>query len=149
MAPSPPATVLLLGGDVHCNYSAAAELTSVDHADTAIHQLTMSPFRNNIPLVGKLANRILNRKGPTRLVHRMARWAGVDDVAMDWRVEHGPWFDNGVMTVEFVGRSARLELQHAQLHDSRHVLVPTVDVELQRERPSTRPNDSATATAAD
>ncbi len=57
--------MLLLAGDVHCNYSAAAELTAVDHADTAIHQLTMSPFRNNIPLVGKLANRILNRKGPT------------------------------------------------------------------------------------
>ncbi len=53
------------------------------------------------------------------------------------------------MTVEFAGRSARLELQHAQLHDGRHVLVPTVDVELQSERPSTRSDDGATATAAD
>jgi hypothetical protein len=148
-APRPPATVLLLGGDVHCNYTAAAELTAVEHPDTAIHQLTMSPFRNTIPLVGKLANRILDRTWPARLVHRMARWADVDDVAMDWRVEHGPWFDNGVMTVEFAGRSARLRLQHAELHDGQHALVPTLDVELQAERPSTRPDDTATATASD
>ena len=50
------------GGDVHCNYTAAAELTNVEHPVTKIHQLTMSPFRNDIPRVGKLANRLLNRK---------------------------------------------------------------------------------------
>ena len=114
-APSPPATVLLLGGDVHCNYTAAAELTDVDHPATAIHQLTMSPFRNDIPVVGKVANRLLNRQRWAGFVHRMARWAHVPDVAMTWHVEHGPWFDNGVMIVEFVGRSARLRLHHTRL----------------------------------
>jgi hypothetical protein len=53
------------------------------------------------------------------------------------------------MTVEFAGRSARLRLQHAGIHDGQHALVPTLDVELQAERPSTRPDDSATATASD
>ena len=112
-APAPPATVLMLGGDVHCNYTAAAELTDVDHPATTIHQLTMSPFRNDIPRVGKLANRWLNRRTLTGVVHRMCRWAKVPDVAITWHVEHGPWFDNGVMTVEFAGRSARLRLDHA------------------------------------
>jgi hypothetical protein len=145
-APSPPATVLLLGGDVHCNYTAAAELTDVEHPATAIHQLTMSPFRNDIPSIGKLANRLLNRERWAAFVHRMARWARVPDVAMTWHVEHGPWFDNGVMIVEFVGRSARLRLDHAHQTDGRQTLTNTVDVELQTERP-TVPADDASATA--
>ena len=44
----PPSTILMLSGDVHCSYTAAAELTEVEHPQTAIHQLTMSPFRNDI-----------------------------------------------------------------------------------------------------
>jgi PhoD-like phosphatase len=138
-APSPPATVLLLGGDVHCNYTAAAELVEVDHPATTIHQLTMSPFRNDIPRVGKLANRWLNRRTLTAVVHRMARSAKVRDVAITWHVEHGPWFDNGVMTVEFAGRSARLRLDHAHQTEGRQTLSNTLDVELQTERPAGSP----------
>jgi hypothetical protein len=148
-SPTPPATVLLLGGDVHCNYTAAAQLTGRQHPDTVIHQLTMSPFRNDIPLIGKVANRLLNRKGPTRAVHQLARWAGVHDVAMDWRVEHGPWFDNGVMTVQFAGRSAHLRLQHAHLDGGYQTLTTTLDLELLREEPTTEPEDNPTATAAE
>jgi PhoD-like phosphatase len=145
-APSPPATVLLLGGDVHCNYTATAELTDVDHPATKIHQLTMSPFRNDIPRVGKLANRLLNRKTWAEVVHRMAKWANVPDVAMTWHVEHGPWFDNGLMTVEFARRSARLRLDHAHRTAGRQTLTSVLDVELQTELPTAPDNGVATAT---
>ena len=145
-ATAPPATVLMLGGDVHCNYTAAAELTDVDHPATTIHQLTMSPFRNDIPRAGKLANRWLNRRTLTGVVHRMCRWAKVPDVAITWHVEHGPWFDNGVMTVEFAGRSARLRLDHAGQTEGRQTLTNTLDVELQTERPTADHNGAATAT---
>ena len=144
-APSPPATVLLLGGDVHCNYTAAAALTDVAHPNTAIHQLTMSPFRNDIPWIGKLANRVLNRPLATVLVHRMARGAKVRDLAITWQVEHGPWFDNGVMTVEFTGRAARLRLDHARLVDGRHTLSTTLEVELQREHPTAHDDSTSIA----
>ena len=145
-AAAPAATVLLLGGDVHCNYTAAAQLTGVEHPGTSIHQLTMSPFRNDIPRVGKLANRVLNRKTFATIVHRLARWAGVSDVGMTWHVEHGPWFDNGVMTVEFAGRSARLLLEHARGEGTTNALSPTVDVELRTERPTSDPTGRASAT---
>jgi hypothetical protein len=144
-APSPPATVLMLGGDVHCNYTAAAALCDVAHPSTAIHQLTMSPFRNNIPSIGKLANRVLDRTVPTRIVRRMARWAKVRDVAVTWQVDHGPWFDNGVMTIEFTGRAARLRLDHARLVDGQHTLSTTLDVELQDEHPAASNETSSTA----
>jgi hypothetical protein len=143
---APPATVLLLGGDVHCNYTAAAELIGVEHPDTTIHQLTMSPFRNDIPRVGKLANRMLDRKTFAGIVHGLARWTRVADVGITWHVEHGPWFDNGVMTVEFVGRSARLVLEHARRSGTTQSLVPIVEVELRSERPTLDPDGAASAT---
>ena len=45
---TPPASILLLGGDVHCSYLEEVELTSPQVADspTRVHQLVMSPFRN-------------------------------------------------------------------------------------------------------
>lgn len=126
----PPATVLMLSGDVHCSYTARAQLTSTPHPTTAIHQLTMSPFRNDIEKVAKGGNKLLNRKGLARAMHRLAKWAKVDDVDMTWQVEHGPWFDNGVMTIEFAGRSASLDVDHARPRDGHQELRRTVQVDL-------------------
>ena len=107
----------------------------------------MSPFRNDIPLVGKLANRWLNRKALTAVVHRLARWAKVPDVAITWHVEHGPWFDNGVMTIELAGRSATVSIDQAHVHGGRQQLDHLMDVELAPGTPSPESSaDSATAT---
>jgi len=125
-----PATVLMLSGDVHCSYTARAHLEDVEHPDTAIHQLTMSPFRNDIERVAKYGNKLLNRKGLSRAMHRLARWAKVEDVDMTWHVEQGPWFDNGVMTIEFAGRSARLAIDHAHVRGDDQVLERTLELEL-------------------
>ena len=57
-----PSTILMLSGDVHCSYTARAELTEVEHPDTEIHQLTMSPFRNDIEKAAKRGNIWLNHK---------------------------------------------------------------------------------------
>ncbi len=127
---APPATVLLLGGDVHCSYTATAELTTVEHPATAIHQLTMSPFRNDIQRIAKYANKLLNRKGLNGAMHRVARRSGVEDVAISWIVEHGPWFDNGVMTVELAGRDAALVVDQAHVRGGDQVLERRLAVDL-------------------
>ncbi|MET0460985.1 MAG: alkaline phosphatase D family protein [Ilumatobacteraceae bacterium] len=143
-----PSTVLMLSGDVHCSYTAVAELTTVDHPRTAIHQLTMSPFRNSIQRVAKHGNRLLNRKGLNAVVHRLARWSKVPDVDLTWIVEHGPWFDNGVMTIELAGRSATVSIDQAHVHAGRQELDHLLDVELAAGTPSPDSSaDSATATA--
>ena len=90
----------------------------------------MSPFRNTIQRVAKLGNRVFNRRRPARAIRRLARWAGVEDVDLEWQVDHGPWFDNGVMTIEFAGRSARLSIDHAHVVEGRQELRPTLDLEL-------------------
>ena len=136
----PPASVLVLSGDVHCSYLARARLSGVEHPGTAVHQLTMSPFRNPLHLPLRLANKVAEVRGVRWLAHRLARSAGVRDVAVDWDLDGGPWFDNGVMTVLIEGRSARALVERADTvddpaHDAdavgpRQVLRRTAEVDL-------------------
>ena len=80
-------------------------LDGATHPGTAIHQLTMSPFRNDIQRAAKAAYRLLNRDGPsTPSCTASPARRGVDDVGMHWQLDHGLWFDNGVMSIEFRGR---------------------------------------------
>lgn len=111
----PPATVLMLSGDVHCSYTARAQLTATAHPDTEIHQLTMSPFRNDIERPAKVGFQLLNRRRLASAVHRLARAAKVGDVDITWQLEHGPWFDNGVMIVTFAGTAATVDLLRAEV----------------------------------
>jgi hypothetical protein len=126
----PPASVLMLSGDVHCSYTAEADLRDVDHPDTAIHQLTMSPFRNDIQRVAKLANHLFRRRRPSMVMRRLAHRAGVSDSGISWQLDAGPWFDNGVMTIEFAGPAATLSIDHAHVRDEQQQLDHTLDVEL-------------------
>jgi hypothetical protein len=50
------------------------------------------------------------------------------------------------MTVEFVGRSARVTLEHARASGTTQSLVPIVEVVLRTEHPTLDPDESATAT---
>ncbi len=126
----PPASVLLLGGDVHCSYTARATLPDVDPARTAIYQLTMSPFRNPLENSIRLANRAMKTRPVRWLLHRLARGAGVADVGIDWNVDNGPWFDNGVMTIVIDGRRATVEVDHAKVENGRQVLRRTLTLPL-------------------
>jgi hypothetical protein len=141
----PPATVLMLSGDVHCSYTARAALVGRDHPDTEIHQLTMSPFRNDIERPAKTGFRLLNRRRSAAVVHRLARWAKVEDVDITWQLEHGPWFDNAVMVVTFAGSSASVEVLTAQVGaDGRQVLRSALVHEL-RSGPVATADQVATA----
>jgi hypothetical protein len=127
----PPATVLALSGDVHCSYTARAQLENASHPTTAIHQLTMSPFRNDIQRIAKAGNRWLSREWVLRSVRRLGKWARVDQVAVEWDIDHGLWFDNGVMMLVFNGEDAAVEVDHARVEDDgRQVLHRTVEIDL-------------------
>ncbi|CAA9400967.1 MAG: Phosphodiesterase/alkaline phosphatase D [uncultured Quadrisphaera sp.] len=128
-SPSAPASVLMMGGDVHCSYTAQAQLHGVDHPRTAIHQLVMSPFRNPLHGALRLANGLVER-GPLRALCRgMARLTGLPLPAVSWTIDHGPWFENGIMTVVVDGREAQLEVDHYMVRRGR-VLRRTTSVPL-------------------
>lgn len=117
-----PETILLLSGDVHASYIAAGWLPGVDRGRTALHQLTMSPFRNPLHTSIRIANRLASRPAVTRLMRRLARTAKVPRGAATWHLSHGVWFDNGVMTVVIRGRRAMVEVDHAVVVKGRQVL---------------------------
>jgi hypothetical protein len=121
-----PTSILMLSGDVHCSYLAEAYLNTVDHPGTAIRQLTMSPFRNPVGKHIRLANKLLDSRGMTALLHRLARSARVKDVAATWRTAYGPWFDNGVMSVRVSGDDWTVEVEHGALEERRQVLRRTL-----------------------
>jgi hypothetical protein len=129
--PQGPATFTWISGDVHCSYVARAELDSTDHNGLAITQLTMSPFRNPLPKAVRRVNRLLGSRRVSARLHWLARRARVDDVGIDWTIEHGPWFRNGVMTIEFAGRNAVVHVDHAVPdEENRSRLTRTRTVEL-------------------
>lgn len=125
-----PATILMLAGDVHCSYTARATLPGVDPQEPAIHQLTMSPFRNPLEKSIRVANRAMKTRAVRWLTHRMAKSAGVADVDIDWEIDNGPWFENGVMTVVISGREATLEVDHAYVDNGHQLLRRTATLAL-------------------
>lgn len=131
-APGAPATVLMLSGDVHSSYLATARLPGVDPERTALVQLTMSPFRNPLSLPLRWATRALGSRAAARVTRRAARSAGVADLPLDWRIERGTWFDNGLMTLTLTGRRARVEVERASVVDGRHALQRTHEGSLTR-----------------
>ena len=120
----------MLSGDVHCSYLARARLRATRHPGTALHQLTMSPFRNPVPRYIRWGNRLLDTKVFAAGLHALARAAKVGEVGLDWRVDHGPWFDNGVMTVVMDDGSVVVQVEHARLADEQELLDTTARVTL-------------------
>ncbi|WP_432564305.1 DUF7800 domain-containing protein [Kineococcus sp. SYSU DK003] len=135
--PDAPASVLLLSGDVHCSYTAQVRLPGVDPARTAVHQLVMSPFRNPLDRGMQLANRLLDRRPVRAVLRGLALLAGVREPDVTWQVEHGPWFENGVMTVVLdPDGAATVEVDHAGRCQGAPRLRRTVTVSLTGRRGS-------------
>jgi len=111
--PTPPASVVWLSGDVHCSYVAEAQLTEKATPQTALYQLTMSPFRNPLERPIRVVNRIAIRKPMVGLMRRLSRRAHVPETPMSWRATAGPWFDNGVMSLTITGERLLIRVEHA------------------------------------
>ncbi len=95
-------------------------------------QLTMSPFRNPLGPFIRRANRWLDRPAVAGALGWLARRAGVRDPGIRWDLDGGPWFGNGVMTVDIAGRRAAVEVEHAHVVQGSQVLDRTLTRTLTR-----------------
>jgi hypothetical protein len=127
---APPASIVWLSGDVHCSYVATADVDGVDPERTAVLQLTMSPFRNPLGPFIRRANTWLERRPVAGALRWLARRAGVREPEIRWVVDSGPWFSNGVMTVDIDGRRAAVEVEHAHVVGGSQVLDRTLTRDL-------------------
>ncbi len=115
----PPASILILSGDVHHGYLAEADLLHAD-AKSAVYQAVCSPLRNTLGLPERLAMRF-GWSRPGKLLWRtLARLASVKETDVAWRLTHKePWFENHIGILELRGREATLKIEQPSPQDSK------------------------------
>jgi PhoD-like phosphatase len=122
-----PATVLMLGGDIHHAYLAGVD---VPGAKSRVWQAVCSPFRNPLDR----HERVVARLGASKPAEAFARWvakrAGVSEPAIGWRLVQPPTFDNQFATLELSGRRARMKIEKTVPGNWRD---PQIEVTLERE----------------
>jgi phosphodiesterase/alkaline phosphatase D-like protein len=104
-----PSSIALLSGDVH--YAYLAELRTSERAASAIFQVVCSPLRNELERWLRVANQLAFKAPVAAATAALARLAGTAPDILDWRVLHGPHFDNQVGELELEGRAARVRIQ--------------------------------------
>jgi hypothetical protein len=106
----PPASIVVLSGDVHHAYLAEVDLGG--EAASAVYQAVCSPLRNPLGIPERLAMRFGWSDTGESIGRVLTRLAGVEETKIRWRLTHGaPWFDNQVSTLEFAGREARIKFE--------------------------------------
>jgi hypothetical protein len=123
----PPASIVMLGGDIHHAYLADVD---VPGAKSKVWQAVCSPFRN--PLDKK--ERRMARLGASKPAESIARWiakrAGVEEPAISWKLVQKPTFDNQFATIDLRGRSAKMKIEKIVPGNWQK---PDIDVTLERE----------------
>ena len=106
-----PASVTVLGGDVHHAYLAKGTFEGAgDHAP--VWQAVCSPMRNPLSERERRVIRMGMSRRAAALARALARAAGVKPTRLGWDiVSPGPFFDNQVATLDLDGRAARLQIE--------------------------------------
>ncbi|RCG32687.1 alkaline phosphatase family protein [Sphaerisporangium album] len=101
-----PATIVLMSGDVHYSYLAAAGPVSADLDSARIYQAVCSPIRNPLSRTLRLAN-VIGSFGVASLAGvLLVRTAKLPRRRFRWKITNGPWFPNALASLELDGRSA-------------------------------------------
>ncbi|MGW5877004.1 DUF7800 domain-containing protein [Nocardiopsis terrae] len=107
-----PATVLLLGGDVHFSYLARARARAGGGTTSRVTQLVSSALCNQLPLNFRRAA-ALSASRPFHLAGLVMTWlAGVRRSPLSWRLAGRPHFGNTIGEVAFDGREAEARWYH-------------------------------------
>jgi PhoD-like phosphatase len=106
----PPASIVLLSGDVHNAYLAEVAFRGAC-VRSAVYQAVCSPFRNALDAHERHVLRAALTRPAVAAARALARAAGARDPDIRWRITEGPFFDNQVATITVDGRRATLKLE--------------------------------------
>jgi PhoD-like phosphatase len=124
-----PATIILLGGDVHTAYVAEVDLAQHEAA-SRVYQIVCSPFRNPLTPVQRAAIRLSGSRLAASLVSRVARWSGIPAPGVRWTFTRGPTFENSIGELELDDRAARVTIRCAADEAGEPLLTSAHDVSL-------------------
>jgi hypothetical protein len=103
----PPASVSVLGGDIHHSYLAAVDFPGA-RPRSAVYQAVCSPIHNVLPDRFRRGHQLTTSRPGSVAGRGSARLAGVRRPRIRWRITRGSWFHNMLSVLEFDGRQARI-----------------------------------------
>jgi hypothetical protein len=107
----PPATITILGGDVHTGY--VAEVLLGEGQASRVYQIVCSPFRHPLGPNERRAIRVLRTGLAERIARLLARTAGVRPPKASWRLVRGPTFDNSIAVLALDERAAQVTISRS------------------------------------
>jgi hypothetical protein len=107
----PPATITLLGGDVHTAYVADVHLPA--SVGSRVYQVVCSPFRNPLAARERRVIRTMNTWLVCSIARLLARFAGIRPTGARWRTVAGPTFDNSIAVLQLDEREAMLTISRS------------------------------------
>ncbi|HEX5849204.1 MAG TPA: alkaline phosphatase family protein, partial [Rubrobacter sp.] len=106
----PPASVVVLSGDVHHGY--LARMGFGDGVQTPVYQSASSPLRNPLGLPERLVMRFGWTAPGRRIGEALLHLAGVEKPDLSWDLVHPePWFHNHISSLHIRGREATLRVE--------------------------------------
>ncbi len=106
----PPASIVILSGDVHHAYLFDVAFRKDAGVQSRVVQAVCSPYRNPLDDKERRVVRAGFTRGAELFARSLAHLAGAPDPGIRWRPLEGPYFDNQVGTVRLDGRSAIVRL---------------------------------------
>lgn len=106
----PPASIVVLSGDVHHAYLAEMAFRPEAKMESAVYQAVCSPYRNPLDRHERLAIKLGFTRPFVAAMRALGNSAAAADPGLRWRLAEGPYFDNQVATVRLSGRGALLQL---------------------------------------
>jgi hypothetical protein len=110
-ATMPPASIVLLGGDVHNSYLAEVELG--EGARSRVFQIVCSPYRNPLGPRERRIVRVTGSRASAVFFSLLGRLAGVDPPSVSWEIRPTRTFENTIGELELERRSARVMLRRS------------------------------------
>jgi hypothetical protein len=106
----PPATICLLGGDVHHAFLAEMAFRRDAGARSKVVQAVCSPFRNDLDRKERAVLRFAASLAGRYVGRFLTTAAHVEDPGVRWRITDGPFFDNQICTLRIRGRSLHIDI---------------------------------------
>jgi hypothetical protein len=106
----PPASICLLGGDVHHAFLSEVAFRRGTPVASRVVQAVCSPFRNDLDHRARRVLRFAASRSGRAIGRALAGATRVEDPGIRWRVTDGPYFDNQIATLRIRGRALEIDI---------------------------------------